>query len=167
MNALFWKPPFRPVREEALLSSMLAQHLGKQDYPGDSVPSPNWPGFAPGRFGQANAIAPIYQPDPMDLVRIKPKPPVLWVRGADDTLVSDAALGDRGTLGKMGVIPGWPGEDVFPPQPMVSQTRYVLEQFAANGGQYREVVLEATGHSPFIEKPDAFNQAFHAHLSAH
>lgn len=166
MNALFWKPPFRSAREEALLSSMLAQHLGEQDYPGDFAASPNWPGFAPGQFGQANAISPIYQGDVLALTRIEPKPPVLWVRGADDTLVSDAALGDRGTLGKMGVVPGWPGEDVFPPQPMVGQTRRVLEQYAENGGMYQEVVFEACGHSPFIEKPEAFNKALHEHLRA-
>ena len=50
------------------------------------------------------------------------KPPVLWIRGADDQIVSDQSLFDVGTLGALGAIPGYPGSDVFPSQPMVSQT---------------------------------------------
>ncbi|HUM70287.1 MAG TPA: alpha/beta hydrolase, partial [Chloroflexota bacterium] len=69
-----------------------------------------------------------------------------------------------GTLGQLGYVPGWPGADVYPPQPMVSQTRTVLEQYQANGGAYREVVIADAAHSPHIEKPSAFMQALLAHL---
>jgi pimeloyl-ACP methyl ester carboxylesterase len=48
---------------------------------------------------------------------------------------------------------------------MVSQTRAVLDQYQAAGGQYQEVVIDDTGHSPYIEKPDAFNALFHKHLA--
>jgi hypothetical protein len=92
------------------------------------------------------------------------KPPILWLRGADDQIVSDSSLFEFGTLGKLGAVPGWPGEEVYPPQPMVSQTRAVLDQYAANGGRYWEVVLADTGHTPYIEKPEEFNEAFHHHL---
>ena len=48
------------------------------------------------------------------------------------------------------------GEKVYPPQPMVSQIRAVLEEYAAGGGSYREEVIADCGHTPHIEKPDAF-----------
>lgn len=167
MNSFYWKPPFKAAREEELLSSLLSEHVGPQEYPGDSVPSANWPGLAPGKFGPANALAPLYAGDVMAVTRIAVKPAVLWIRGADDQIVSDTSLFDMGTLGAFGAVPGWPGADVFPSQPMVSQTRYVLDAYQANGGQYQEIVLAETGHTPYIEKPEAFNAAFHAHLAAH
>ena len=51
MNNFYWKPPFIPAREEALLSSMLSIHTGPQDYPADSVVSQNWPNAVPGSLG--------------------------------------------------------------------------------------------------------------------
>ena len=95
---------------------------------------------------------------------LEPKPPVLWIRGQDDQIVSDASLFEFGTLGQLGAVPGWPGPEVYPPQPMVAQTRQVLERYAANGGRCREVALEDCGHTPYLEKPEAFNAAFHPHL---
>lgn len=165
MNTFYWKPPFKAAREEELLSSLNSEHIGDQEYPGDFVPSPNWPFVAPGKFGPANALSPLYAGDVSKIFRIEPKPDVLWVRGADDQIVSDASLFDMGTLGALGVIPGWPGADVYPSQPMVSQVRAMLEGYKTNGGSYLEVVFEACGHTPYIEKPEAFNQAFHAHLA--
>ena len=88
----------------------------------------------------------------------------IW--GADDMIVSDTSSSEIGYLGKIGAVPGWPGDDVHPPQPMVSQTRAVLEKYAANGGAYREVRFEDTGHTPFIEKPERFMQEFLATLAA-
>ncbi len=157
MNALYWKPPFRAGREEDLLTGMLSEKMGPDRYPGDSVPSPNWPGSAPGVYGPINALAPKYVGDSVErFVKAAPKPPVLWVRGADDQIVSDTSLSEVGYLGKLGLVPGWPGEDVHPPQPMVGQTRAVLERYAAAGGRYREVVFEECGHTPFIEYPERF-----------
>jgi pimeloyl-ACP methyl ester carboxylesterase len=40
----------------------------------------------------------------------------------------------------------------------------VLDSYAANGGSYREEVIEDAGHSPYLEKPEEFNALFHAHL---
>jgi pimeloyl-ACP methyl ester carboxylesterase len=54
------------------------------------------------------------------------------------------------------LVPGWPGAEVYPPQPMLKQTRKVLEGYQAGGGSYREVVIADTGHCPYIEKPDEF-----------
>ncbi len=157
MNSFYWKPPFVPAREEDLLSSLLSEKIGPERYPGDSVASENWPGIAPGTFGPINALAPLYVGDTVvQLLAATHKPPVLWVRGADDAIVSDSSFFEFGTLGSLGFVPGWPGADVYPPQPMVAQTRAVLAQYAAQGGSYREVVMDDVGHTPYIERPAAF-----------
>jgi pimeloyl-ACP methyl ester carboxylesterase len=143
---------------------MFTTHLGPQDNPGDFVPSPNWPFVAPGVWGAANALSPKHTGDVTRLIAAQPKVPVLWVRGSHDLAVSDAAASDPGLLGKLGVIPDWPGEDIYPPQPMLGQTRTVLERYVAAGGWYQEVVIQDAGHVPFIEKPGEFNAVLHAHL---
>jgi pimeloyl-ACP methyl ester carboxylesterase len=165
MNSFYWKPPFRPAREEELLSGLLSEKVGPERYPGDLTLSENWPGVAPGVHGPINALSPKYVGDSVErIVGANPKPPVLWVHGADDQIVSDTSLFDLGFLGKLGAVPGWPGDEAYPPQPMVSQVRRVLERYAAAGGSFREVMLAECGHSPYIERPEAFNAAFHAHL---
>lgn len=160
MNSFYWKPPFIPRREEDLLSSLLTEKIGPDKYPGDFVPSVNWPNVAPGKFGPINASSPKYVGDSVKrFIDAKPKPPILWVRGDSDQIVGDNSLFDLGTLGKLGLVPGWPGDEICPPQPMVSQTRKVLEKYAAQGGLYREVVIAEAGHSPYIEKPAEFMEA--------
>ncbi|MEO8395291.1 MAG: alpha/beta hydrolase [Chloroflexota bacterium] len=166
MNNFYWKPPFKPAREEDLLSSLLSEHVGDHEYPGDMLPSPNWPGAAPGVWGPANALSPKYVGDFSAFCRIQPKPSILWIRGDSDQIVADQSLFDLGTLGALGAIPGWPGAEVYPSQPMVSQIRAVLEKYKAAGGSYTEIVFTDCGHTPYIEQPEAFNQAFHAHLGS-
>ncbi len=165
LRALVFRPPFIPPREEELLSSMLQTHIGPQDLPGDSVITTNWPYVAPGIWGMANAASPKYAGKVRSLSTINPKPPILWVRGSDDLAVSDTAASCPGALGAAGLISGWPGAEIFPPQPMLAQTRTVLDQYAKAGGVYQEVVIQDTGHVPFIEKPEEFNQVFHPHLA--
>jgi pimeloyl-ACP methyl ester carboxylesterase len=165
MNSFYWKPPFRSAREEELLSSLMSEKVGTDRYPGDLTASENWPGVAPGVWGPINAVSPRYIGDTVErLIGAAPKPPVLWVRGADDQIVSDTSLFELGFLGKLGAVPGWPGDEVYPPQPMVGQIRRVLERYAEAGGSFREIVFEECGHSPYIEKPVAFNAAFHAQI---
>lgn len=160
MNSFYWKPPFVPAREEDLLSSLMTEKVGDQKYPGDFVPSGNWPNVAPGKFGPINALSPKYVGDSVDkFIAASPKPPMLWVRGDSDMIVSDNSFFDLGTLGKLGYVPGWPGEEVYPPQPMVGQTRSVLDQYTAQGGSYEEVVIADTGHTPYVEKPEDFMAA--------
>ncbi|MEQ1500723.1 MAG: alpha/beta hydrolase [Myxococcota bacterium] len=167
MNTFYWKPPFVPAREEALLTSVLSERVGPNRYPGDATPSANWPGTAPGRFGPVNALSPRYVGDLVDrLLTATPKPPILWVRGDADQIVSDASLFDLGTLGQLGLVPGWPGIEVYPPQPMVGQVRRVLERYAAAGGAFVETVIPGTGHTPYLEAPAPFRAAFHPHLRA-
>lgn len=165
MNSFYWKPPFVPKAEEALLTSLLSQKVGENRYPGDFETSENYPFVKPGKFGPLNAASPKYLGDSVDnFINANAKPPILWIRGADDQIVSDNSLFDYGTLGKMGFIPNYPGEEIVPSQPMVSQTRYVLEQYQNNGGSYSETVIADTAHSPYIEKPEAFNALFFEHI---
>jgi hypothetical protein len=161
MNSFYWKPPFVPEREEDLLSSLLTEKIGPEKYPGDLVPSENWPNVAPGKYGPINAISPKYVGDSVEkFIAATPKPQFLWIRGEADQIVSDNSLFDLGTLGALDLVPGWPGADVHPSQPMVSQTRHILEQYQAKGGKFEEVVMADTAHSPYIEKPKEFMEIF-------
>lgn len=140
---------FDPRDEERYVDACLEMAVGDDVYPGDMTASENWPGVAPGTTGMNNAISPKY----LDLSGFADlSVPVLWIRGDSDQIVSDTSFFDFAYLGQLGVAPGWPGPEVAPPQPMVSQLRAVLEK----AGDYREVVYENCGHSPHIEKPDRF-----------
>lgn len=153
MRTFFWSPRFTAPDEDELVAEVLLTKTGDGFYPGDSVPSEHWPGSAPGRRGVTNAMAPIYC-DTSTVAEMDTRIPVLWVRGDEDQVVSDASFFDLGYLGQLGAIPGWPGADALPPQPMLEQTRSVLERFRARGGRYREVVLEGHAHGPVVECPE-------------
>ncbi len=167
MNTFYWKAPFQAPNEEELLDSVLSMKIGDDRYPGDFEASEHYPFVAPGKFGPINAASPKYNRDiPQAIVKAAQKPPVLWVRGSDDMIVSDESMFDFASLGKMGLVPDYPGVDVCPPQPMLAQTRNVLAQYAKNGGKFTEIVMEDTGHSPFIEKPEEFMNHFLSHLDS-
>lgn len=156
------KPPVRPEHEDEYIESMLTTRTGDDHYPGDSAPSSAWPGIAPGTRGVLNCLAPTYfRID--DLHLIDPKPPVLWIRGEDDVIVSDTSMFDLAHLGTIGAVPGWDGT---PAQPMVAQTRHVLDQYAAAGGSVREVAVPGAGHSVHLERPEEFGAALLENLSA-
>ena len=159
------KPPFLPDREDALIASMLSTRVGEDWYPGDVAPSEHWPTAAPGTKGIVNAFSGKYF-DASGIVEISPKPPVLWVRGAEDQIVSDNAMFDIQALGALGAVPGWPGAEECPAQPMVKQTEAVLSTYENNGGSVERVVIDDAGHSPFIEKPAEFNVEFHRFLDS-
>jgi pimeloyl-ACP methyl ester carboxylesterase len=163
--AHYVKPPFVPDGLDRLVESMPSTRLGEDHYPGDFTTTDAWPGVVAGGCGVLNTIAPSnFRLD--DLPVVDPKPPILWARGTDDVIVSDTSLYDLAQLGALGVVPGWPGPQAYPVQPMVSQTRAVLDRYAAAGGSYREVEIADAGHSPFLEKPAEFAAALLAHLDA-
>ena len=151
------------VDEEFLLDEVLRTRVGEDFYPGDSTTSPNWPGVAPGRRGVLNTMSPKFY-DATAIVGLPRKPPVTWLRGAQDQVVSDTSLFDLGYLGRLGAVPGWPGEDVLPPQPMVAQTRAILNAYRANGGTAEEIVLEDAGHGMPVEVPQRVADAITARL---
>src|SRR6516165_1722496 len=162
--AHYVKPPHVPEHLDIFVESMLSTRTGEDHYPGTSRAVDAWPGFAPGDRGVLNTMAPTHFRIG-DLPAVEPKPPVLWLRGADDVIVSDTSLYDLAYLGSIGAIPGWPGAEAWPPQPMVAQTRAVLDGYAAAGGRYREVVFDDAGHGPHLEQPQTFIAELTGHLA--
>ncbi len=141
--------------EDLYVEELLKIHLGLDYYPGDFVPLASFPYVLPGERGISNSLAPQYAN--MEAFRdISPKPPVLWIRGDEDKLVSDKSLSDLATLGQMGIVPGYPGEEAFPSQPMVAQTRALLNKYRDRGGQYTEIVFTGCAHAAHLEKPAEF-----------
>ena len=167
LRLLVWGPPFIPEREDALLEATFRIHLGDRDLPGDWESSPNWPYFAPGKWGATNAMSPKYVGDLVARILAgEPKVRALWIYGADDIAVSNNAASDPATRGANGLLEDYPGPEAYPPQPMMDQIRKMLDDYGARGGVCEEVAVQGSGHVPFLSHPDEFNRAFHAHLAA-
>ncbi len=149
---------YQTESEDIWVESMLSTAVGPANYPGDAVPSPHWPGFAPGERGVLNTMTPGHF-STAGIVDLDPKPPILWIHGTADAIVSDASEYDINHLGQLGVVPGWPGIQVAPPQEMVTQTRDVLEAYREAGGDVTEIELEGVGHAPHLEQPATFRRA--------
>ncbi len=151
------------VDEDFLLDEVLLTATGDGFYPGDATASPNWPMSGPGAHGVLNTMAPKYY-DASAICGLSTSPPITWVRGGQDQVISDASMFDLANLGKLGAVPGWPGEDVLPPQPMVGQTRAVLDALRGAGGDVEEVVLDSAAHGMPVETPDAVAAAIDSRL---
>jgi len=165
LRLLVWGPPFVPDREDVLLDAMFKVKTGDFGLPGDRTVSPNWPFVAPGSWGASNAMSPKYIGNLIKrLMNAEPKFNVLWIYGADDVAVSNSAASDPGTWGPRGLLPGFPGEDAYPAQPMMDQIRAVLDDYSIRGGSYEEVSVAGSGHVPFMSHPETFNRVFHAYL---
>ncbi|MGY6561275.1 MAG: alpha/beta fold hydrolase [Luteibaculaceae bacterium] len=157
MNQFYWEPPFIPNQINELLSGLFEMQIGDNFYPGDFTPSDTFPYSIPGVYGPLNAASPIYRKNILEKIEnCSPKPPILWVRGDADKIVSDNSLFDIAVHGEAGLIPGYPGVKQFPTQPMVEQTRYCLTRYHFKGGSFKEIVMEGCGHSPYIEREEAF-----------
>ena len=165
LRLLVWGPPFIPQREEAFLDAMFQVQLGDKGIPGDKISSPNWPYVAPGKWGHLNAMSPRYIGNLIErIVAAEPKVKVLWIYGADDVAVSNSAASDPGTWGPSGRLPGFPGVDEYPTQPMMDQIRTVLDGYSERGGSYQELAVEGSGHVPFLSHQEEFNSAFHTFI---
>ncbi|HKB33944.1 MAG TPA: alpha/beta fold hydrolase [Candidatus Dormibacteraeota bacterium] len=167
INSSYWAPTHHepPEREDMLVEEVLKSVTGDDGYPGDSTPSPNWPGIAPGTRGILNALSPKYC-NWSDIVDVDPKPPVLWTHGTADIVVADGSAWEMGTLGKMGFVPGWPGEELFPPQPMVTQIRNILEQYRDKGGDVQFEMFDRSGHGPVVDAAEPWSKLFFAFVAA-
>ena len=167
INSSYWKPDHResPEVEDMLVDEVLKSVTGDDGYPGDMTPSDNWPGTAPGTRGILNALSPKYC-NWAGIVGLEPKPPVLWTHGTADIVVADGSPWEMGTLGKMGAVPGWPGEEVFPPQPMVTQIRSVLERYQQAGGRVRMEMFEGSGHGPVFDAAERWKKLFYEFLES-
>lgn len=161
MNSSYWAPTHRepPEREDALVDEVLLSQTGDDGYPGDAAPSDSWPGFAPGTRGILNALSGEYC-DWSGLVDVDPKPPVLWTHGTADIVIADGSAWEIGTLGSMGAVPGWPGEQHFPPQQMVTQIRDLLQRYEQAGGRVVTELFEGSGHFPVADAPERWRTTF-------
>ena len=159
MTGSYWSARHREPREEELLDEVLKSVVGDDHYPGDSTPSEHWPGVAPGTRGILNALSPRYC-DWTDLVDVDPKPPVLWTYGTEDVVISNASAWDLATAGQSGVVPGWPGPEAFPPQPMVAQIEALLDRYRAAGGEVRVERFDGSGHFPPIDAAEHWSRVF-------
>ncbi|MBC3190504.1 alpha/beta fold hydrolase [Pseudonocardia sp. C8] len=167
MRQTYWSPAFRlpPEREDVLVDEILLTTIGDGGYPGEVASSPHWPGFAPGTTGLLNALSPRYLRWD-GIVDLAVKPPVLWTHGAADVVVADGSMLEAGTLGRAGLIPGWPGEAEFPPQRMVAQIRTVLERYADAGGAVRTEWFEGSGHGPLFDAEARWTRVFREFLGS-
>lgn len=166
MRTYFYNGADAPEADEQLLFDEFMKTVCSDDnYPGTSTTSDHWPGFGPGDRGGQNAMSPRWC-DTSAFAGIDPKPPVLWVWGSADPVVSDRSAFDFGVLGEMGAVPGWPGEDGYPAQPQVSQTRALLERYADGGGTFREVCLDGVGHGALVERPGEVARLLAEHVAA-
>lgn len=156
-------PGYTSEHEDVWVEAMLSTSTAVGNYPGESITTATWPGFAPGRTGALNTLSPLFF-DVSGIVDLADKPPVLWIYGTADAIVSDTSFSDVNHLGALGVVPGWPGDEIAPAQPMVSQTRDVLSAYAARGGEVTEVPVEGAGHSVHLERPSAFRRALLTHI---
>ncbi|WP_243074232.1 alpha/beta fold hydrolase [Microbacterium sp. SS28] len=157
-RSVYVAPGYTTEHEDVWVESILSTSTAAGNYPGDSVPSENWPGFAAGTIGVLNTMAPKYF-NVSGIVDLAAKPPVLWVHGSVDAIVSDASFYDFNHLGSLGIVPGWPGAEVAPAQEMVSQMRDVLGEYSARGGEVTELALEGVGHTAHLERPAEFRHA--------
>ena len=165
MRRLVWSGGQTPAREDALIDAMFRVHIGERELPGDSESSSNWPYVRPGKWGATNAMSPKYIGNLVErILAAKTKVHTLWVYGAEDLAVSNSAASDPGTWGPTGRLPGFPGPEVYPRQPMMDQIRKMLDDYAAAGGSYEEIAIPDSGHVPFITHPEEFNRVFHKHL---
>jgi pimeloyl-ACP methyl ester carboxylesterase len=133
MSSFFWSPKYKAPDEDELLAEVLLTKVGDDFYPGDSVASPNWPGMGPGARGVNNAFSPKYC-NVSAFGDVRQPFPVLWIRGDEDQVISDQSMFDLAYLGKLGAVPGWPGDQSCPPQPMLAQIDSVLARYRTASG---------------------------------
>ena len=166
LNEYLFQKTFRmtPDWDVPFVQAINRMRLGSGFYPGDFSYTWKWPHVIAGKKGVLNAMSPVYG-NLEAFLDVEPKPDILWIRGNADQIVSDTSMMELGCLGKLGLVPGWPGEEAYPPQPMIRQTRYFLEQYRKKGGSYTEVVIPG-GHACFLESPTYFLSTLRTFLPA-
>ncbi len=156
LRSYYFAPPFRMGRdwENRMLDALGKISTGAARFPGTFERSDAWPHVVAGDVGVLNAMSSKHG-RLEGFLELAGRLDVLWVHGDADRIVSDESLMDVGYLGKIGLMPGWPGEDVYPPQPMEAQIRAFLGRYRARGGTAEEVVIPG-GHMCALESPAAF-----------
>lgn len=148
---------------EAFVDGVLETKLGEDWYPGNVIASETWPYAIAGDKGICNTMAPLYC-NMKDLAKMEPKVPILCLFGNQDGIVSDYSNSDINVSGAKGMVPGWPGEEACPPQPMMSQTIKLLDDYIANGGQAKVIHVDQAGHGIHLEQEELVADAIHDFL---
>ena len=131
------------VDEDFLVDELLTTRTGEDFYPGDARASENWPTVAPGGRGILNTMAPTVFRVAEGLVALEPKPPVTWVHGTADQIVSYTSLFDLANAGREPGVPcrGGRAPTSCRRSRWSGQMRAALARYAAAGGTTREVPL--------------------------
>ena len=136
-------PGYTTEHEDVWVESMLTTSTATGNYPGDSVDTENWPGMAPGTIGVLNTMAPKYF-NVSGIVDLAAKPPILWIHGTLDAIVSDTSFYDFNYLGQLGIVPGWPGDEVAPPRRWCRRCAMCSTRTPPRGGEVTEVASRAS-----------------------
>jgi pimeloyl-ACP methyl ester carboxylesterase len=117
VRALFWHPEFHHPKEKEIIEAVFDMHLGPEAYPEATIA----------------AIAPEQnQTLETRLLQLETKPPIEWVRGEADVLVTNHGYN-------------------APQAAMIDQMQMFLERYQHAGGSYEQRVYPHCGHSPFLE----------------
>lgn len=82
----------------------------------------------------------------------------------EDLLVDEILLTLTGAANYPGdatASPHWPGATAYPPQPMIAQTRAVLQRY----GNAHEEAFDGAGHGPHLDSADCWLEVFTAFLA--
>lgn len=150
---------------ELFTREFLLTVVGDGNFPGDYKESPNWPGWQPGTQGWLNSVSPKYF-NTTAIVDLAIKPPILWIHGLKDRIISNSAQTDPAVLGSIGRLPEYPGEEVYPPQPQVDQIQVILNEYSSKGGRVATHFFEECGHAPHIESLNEFTSVVCEFLSS-
>ena len=116
------------VDEEFLLDEVAAHPRGRRLLPGRPPLSSNWPGVGPGARGVLNAMSPKYY-NATGIVDLPRKPPITWLRGGQDQVISDTSVLRPRLPRTARRGPGLAGRGGDPPQPMAAQIRALLDAY--------------------------------------
>ena len=162
MNAFYWAPSHRepPEREDLLVAEILKTVTGADNYPGDSIAVGELAGHGAGPHRDPERAVPaLLRLDRASSTSTRSRrccgrtaPPTWWSPTARRWSSARSA--------RPGTVPDWPGPDVFPPQPMVTQIRELLERYAAAGGRVRTEMFDGSGHGPHFDARDRWLAVF-------
>lgn len=155
IDNVYCKPGFKldPEWEESFIDGVLSVKLGEDFYPGNTKTTDVWPYVIAGDKGICNTMAPEYC-NTSALADIDTLVDILYFQGDSDIIVADYSGSDINVAGARGLIPNWPGADIAPAQPMVSQMKAVLDRYMKRGGKVKEVNVPNSGHACHLEQED-------------